>query len=163
MNELADDSSARSDAARSWRQPSRSDSDQSPYDFPYASLISSLFNNAATSVSKFRIRKLIFPRLRVCKVVITNRRRRAAERFAQTYDDDSPSSSAADYYRPSQPTVPGANLLDALSSISRHDDLKCVSRILCEAASGRLRGEYGRASTFLDNFVGSALNRYVSC
>ncbi|CAK9826169.1 hypothetical protein ANTRET_LOCUS4058 [Anthophora retusa] len=32
------------------------------------------------------------------------------------------------------------NLLDAVSTISRHDDYKCVPRILCEMASGKLPG-----------------------
>ncbi|KAL6265322.1 hypothetical protein P5V15_002115 [Pogonomyrmex californicus] len=41
----------------------------------------------------------------------------------------------------------GANLFNALSSISRYDDLKCVSRILCEMASGKPPGEYKRAPT----------------
>jgi len=41
----------------------------------------------------------------------------------------------------------GANLFNALSSISRNDDLKCVSRILCEVASGKPPGEYKQVST----------------
>ncbi|KOC61296.1 hypothetical protein WH47_06120 [Habropoda laboriosa] len=32
------------------------------------------------------------------------------------------------------------NLFDAVSTISRHDDYKCVPRILCEMASGKLPG-----------------------
>ncbi|XP_020280252.1 uncharacterized protein LOC109852987 [Pseudomyrmex gracilis] len=40
----------------------------------------------------------------------------------------------------------GLYLFNALSSISRHDDLKCVSRILCEVASGKPPGEYRQAS-----------------
>ncbi|KAH0955482.1 hypothetical protein HN011_009753 [Eciton burchellii] len=35
----------------------------------------------------------------------------------------------------------GVNLFDALSSISRHDDLRCVPRILCEVASGNPPGD----------------------
>ncbi|XP_026671392.1 uncharacterized protein LOC108627428 [Ceratina calcarata] len=40
------------------------------------------------------------------------------------------------------PLSPGfqLNLLDALYTISRHDDYKCVARILCEMASGKLPG-----------------------
>ncbi|EGI57280.1 hypothetical protein G5I_14750 [Acromyrmex echinatior] len=39
----------------------------------------------------------------------------------------------------------GANIFNAMSSISRYDDLKCVSRILCEVASGNPPGEYKQA------------------
>jgi len=41
----------------------------------------------------------------------------------------------------------GANLFNALSSISRNDDLKCVSRILCEMASEKPPGKYKQVST----------------
>ncbi|KYM96427.1 hypothetical protein ALC62_12933 [Cyphomyrmex costatus] len=41
----------------------------------------------------------------------------------------------------------GTNIFNALSSISRYDDLKCVPRILCEIASGNPPGEYKQAST----------------
>ncbi|KYQ46485.1 hypothetical protein ALC60_14582 [Trachymyrmex zeteki] len=41
----------------------------------------------------------------------------------------------------------GVNVFNALSSISRYDDLKCVPRILCEVASGNPPGEYKQAST----------------
>ncbi|KAI4478056.1 hypothetical protein M0804_012247 [Polistes exclamans] len=46
------------------------------------------------------------------------------------------------------------NLFDALYSISRYDDLKCVPRILCEVASGVTPGEssiYGRDTNNLFN------------
>ena len=41
----------------------------------------------------------------------------------------------------------GANIFNAMSSISRYDDLKCVPRILCEVASGNPPGEYKQVST----------------
>ncbi|KYN15368.1 PREDICTED: uncharacterized protein LOC108764979 [Trachymyrmex cornetzi] len=41
----------------------------------------------------------------------------------------------------------GANIFNAMSSISRYDDLKCVPRILCEVASGNSPGEYKQALT----------------
>ncbi|XP_028049429.2 uncharacterized protein LOC105830232 isoform X2 [Monomorium pharaonis] len=44
----------------------------------------------------------------------------------------------------------GANIFSALSSISRHDDLKCVPRILCEVASGKPPRQYERASAGID-------------
>ncbi|XP_015188695.1 PREDICTED: uncharacterized protein LOC107072899 [Polistes dominula] len=45
------------------------------------------------------------------------------------------------------------NLFDALSSISRYDDLKCVPRILCEVTSGAIPGEsiYGRDINLFNN------------
>ncbi|XP_034170832.2 uncharacterized protein LOC117600023 [Osmia lignaria lignaria] len=47
-------------------------------------------------------------------------------------------------HQPNYPAVSGGtfqlNLFDALSSISRHDDYKCIPRILCEMASGKLPG-----------------------
>ncbi|KAI4502577.1 hypothetical protein M0802_002489 [Mischocyttarus mexicanus] len=46
------------------------------------------------------------------------------------------------------------NLFDALYSISRYDDLKCVPRILCEVASGVTPGEsiyYGRDTNMFNN------------
>ncbi|KAL7287580.1 hypothetical protein TKK_0018229 [Trichogramma kaykai] len=36
---------------------------------------------------------------------------------------------------------PGQKLFDAMSSISRHDDYRCVPRILCEITSGSTSGE----------------------
>ncbi|XP_018050349.1 PREDICTED: uncharacterized protein LOC108688559 [Atta colombica] len=39
----------------------------------------------------------------------------------------------------------GANIFNAISSISRYDDLKCVPRILCEVASGNPPREYKQA------------------
>ncbi|KAK2582327.1 hypothetical protein KPH14_004664 [Odynerus spinipes] len=47
------------------------------------------------------------------------------------------------------------NLFDALYSISRYDDLKCVPRILCEVASGVTPGEsigYSRGSNGFGDF-----------
>ncbi|XP_076760921.1 uncharacterized protein LOC143429275 [Xylocopa sonorina] len=47
------------------------------------------------------------------------------------------------------------NLLDALSAISRHDDHKCVPRILCEMASGRLPGRsLGKRGSGFFEFLG---------
>ncbi|CAL7936561.1 unnamed protein product [Xylocopa violacea] len=47
------------------------------------------------------------------------------------------------------------NLLDALSTISRHDDHKCVPRILCEMASGRLPGRsLGKRGSGFFEFLG---------
>ncbi|XP_011690428.1 PREDICTED: uncharacterized protein LOC105451579 [Wasmannia auropunctata] len=61
----------------------------------------------------------------------------------------------------------GANLFNALSSISRHDDLKCVPRILCEVASGKPPGEYKRASTgdneqYLGEFGRNAFTQWLA-
>ncbi|XP_031834827.1 uncharacterized protein LOC116427974 [Nomia melanderi] len=61
-----------------------------------------------------------------------------------------PADTASGYYQSNYPTVSGGtfdlpagfrlNLFDALSTISRRDDYKCVPRILCEMASGKLPG-----------------------
>ncbi|XP_016844711.2 uncharacterized protein LOC107982048 [Nasonia vitripennis] len=55
-------------------------------------------------------------------------------------------------------TRPNFNLFQALSSIARYDDLKCVPRILCEVASGSMPGSlsYRQSSTF-QNFGSNAL------
>jgi hypothetical protein len=58
----------------------------------------------------------------------------------------------------------GVNLFDALSSISRHDDLRCVPRILCEVASGNPPGD-GR-STGDERFGGLGdfgRNAFIQC
>lgn len=49
----------------------------------------------------------------------------------------------------------GINIFNALSSISRYDDLKCVPRILCEVASGKPPGRYKQAS------MGNDKQRYL--
>ena len=53
---------------------------------------------------------------------------------------------------------PGFSLFDALSSISRYDDLKCVPRLLCEVASGSMPGSLAyRQSPSYQNFGQNAL------
>ncbi|OXU25594.1 hypothetical protein TSAR_015567 [Trichomalopsis sarcophagae] len=55
-------------------------------------------------------------------------------------------------------TRPNFNLFQALSSIARYDDLKCVPRILCEVASGSMPGSLSyRQSSTLQNFGSNAL------
>ncbi|KAF7390863.1 hypothetical protein HZH66_009343 [Vespula vulgaris] len=57
------------------------------------------------------------------------------------------------------------NLFEALYSISRYDDLKCVPRILCEMASGVTPGEslYGRdTNLFRDLFGNNVLLRLLT-
>ncbi|KAG7206939.1 hypothetical protein KM043_000831 [Ampulex compressa] len=62
------------------------------------------------------------------------------------------------------PSGIGANLLDAIFSISRHDDYKCVPRILCEAASGKIPGRdfSGRLSSFLGNMGVNTFGEWLS-
>ncbi|CAL1674910.1 unnamed protein product [Lasius platythorax] len=70
---------------------------------------------------------------------------------------DFPLNPTTSNYQLDYPSVPneslnqfgglGINLFNALSSISRYDDLKCVQRILCEVASGKPPGRYKQAST----------------
>ncbi|KZC07647.1 hypothetical protein WN55_08419 [Dufourea novaeangliae] len=76
-----------------------------------------------------------------------------------------PADTASSYYQSNYPTTSGGtfdlpggfrlNLLDALSSISRHDDYKCVPRILCEMASGKLPGRsLGKQTSNLFDYFG---------
>ncbi|XP_043282283.1 uncharacterized protein [Venturia canescens] len=58
------------------------------------------------------------------------------------YDGGSKYSSGVD--QPNRlPGGVGARLFEALASISQYDDLKCVSRILCEVATGVVPGNAG--------------------
>lgn len=54
-------------------------------------------------------------------------------------------------------------LAEALSTISRHDDYKCVARILCEMASGKLPGRSlgKRGSGFLEFLGRTVFTEYV--
>lgn len=54
-------------------------------------------------------------------------------------------------------------LVEALSTISRHDDYKCVARILCEMASGKLPGRsLGKRGSGLLEFLGrTVFTEYV--
>lgn len=60
-----------------------------------------------------------------------------------------PSSGSNPYYPspaavyPAQPAPTGPGFMAALASISRHDDLKCVPRLLCELTSGGKPGYVG--------------------
>ncbi|XP_017765202.1 PREDICTED: uncharacterized protein LOC108554433 [Eufriesea mexicana] len=73
-----------------------------------------------------------------------------------------PAYSTSDYQQSNYPSgtvalSPGfqLNLLDALSTISRHDDYKCVPRILCEMASGKLPGRsLGKQGSGFFEFLG---------
>ncbi|XP_033321518.2 uncharacterized protein LOC117217787 [Megalopta genalis] len=61
-----------------------------------------------------------------------------------------PPDTTSGYYQSNYPAIPSGmfdlpagfrlDLLDALSTISSHDHYKCVARILCEMASGKLPG-----------------------
>lgn len=57
------------------------------------------------------------------------------------------------------------NLLDTLSTISSHDDYKCVPRILCEMASGKLPGRSlgKQGSSFFELLGRNVFTEYVSC
>ncbi|XP_072755836.1 uncharacterized protein [Anoplolepis gracilipes] len=102
------------------RQMSRSDK-ENPYEFPYGNIILNLLINQVPSIY-------------------------------QDFARPTTSNYQLDY-----PSVPnesfnqfgglGINLFNALSSIFRYDDLKCVPRILCEVASGKPPGRYTHAST----------------
>ncbi|KOX73765.1 hypothetical protein WN51_13843 [Melipona quadrifasciata] len=73
-----------------------------------------------------------------------------------------PAYSTSDYQQSNYPSgtagpPPGfqLNLLDALSTISSHDDYKCVPRILCEMASGKLPGRsLGKQGSGFFEFLG---------
>nr|XP_012135249.1 PREDICTED: uncharacterized protein LOC100880222 [Megachile rotundata] len=56
------------------------------------------------------------------------------------------------------------NLFEALSTISRHDDYKCVPRILCEMASGKLPGRSigKQLSGFFDFFGRNTIMGWLS-
>lgn len=91
-------------------------------------------------------------------------------------NDDFPSDPATSQYQLDRPVAPGdpsgqfggigTNLYDALSSISRYDDSKCVPRILCEVASGRRPGgeyenERASSSSYLGDLGRNALAQCV--
>ncbi|EZA51757.1 hypothetical protein X777_09514 [Ooceraea biroi] len=123
MNELMTNLFAQTNG-RSLKQPSQSDlltHEKNSYQFPYEDIIANLFNNGASSIYQ-----------------------------------NLPLDSLANNYQ-NFPNAPNelfgqfgdfrVNLFNALSSISRNDDLKCVPRILCEIASGNPPGEYKQTST----------------
>ncbi|XP_011876301.1 PREDICTED: uncharacterized protein LOC105566703 [Vollenhovia emeryi] len=142
MGELAVDLSARnSDRSLTVRQASQTDSsEENSYGFPYGNILLSLFNNAQVPAGY------------------------------HDYPLDSPTSNYqldTRNDRPNQFDGLGANLFNALSSISRNDDLKCVPRILCEMASGRPPGEYKRAPTgnneqYLGEFGRNAFTQWLA-
>ncbi|EFN84548.1 hypothetical protein EAI_07373 [Harpegnathos saltator] len=126
VSALMGDLATREDA-RSLRRASESNSlayRENPYVSSLVDLLSGLFNNGFPSINEG------FPLGAV---------------------------AADGQYQLNRPVVPGdpsgqfdglgVNLYDALSSISRYDDFKCVPRMLCEVASGRPPGEYKRASS----------------
>ncbi|XP_076640723.1 uncharacterized protein LOC143352280 [Halictus rubicundus] len=85
-----------------------------------------------------------------------------------------PADTASNYYQSNYPAISGGmfdlpagfrlNLLNALSTISSHDDYKCVPRILCEMASGKLPGRsLGRETTnFFDIFGKNAFMEWLT-
>ncbi|XP_025270620.1 uncharacterized protein LOC112639777 [Camponotus floridanus] len=103
------------------RQSSQSDLSayrETPYEFPYGNIILNLFNNEVPSIPQD------FP----------------LNPTTSNYQLNYPSESVNQF------GGLGINLFNALSSISRYDDLKCVPRILCEVASGKPPGRYKQAS-----------------
>ncbi|XP_076303915.1 uncharacterized protein LOC143222002 [Lasioglossum baleicum] len=85
-----------------------------------------------------------------------------------------PADTASGYYQSNYPAVSGGmfdlpagfrlNLLNALSTISSHDDYKCVPRILCEMASGKLPGRSlgKQTSNFFDFFGKNAFMEWLT-
>ncbi|XP_076620366.1 uncharacterized protein LOC143341364 [Colletes latitarsis] len=85
-----------------------------------------------------------------------------------------PADTTSGYYQSNYPTISGGtfdsspgfqlNLFDALSSISRHDDYKCVPRILCEMASGKLPGRSlaQQTSSLFEFFGKNALTEWLA-
>ncbi|XP_078049299.1 uncharacterized protein LOC144476359 [Augochlora pura] len=85
-----------------------------------------------------------------------------------------PADTTSGYYQSNYPAISGGmfdlpagfrlNLLDALSTISSHDDYKCVPRILCEMASGKLPGRSlsKQTSNFFDIFGKNALMEWLT-
>ncbi|XP_014474526.1 PREDICTED: uncharacterized protein LOC106744356 [Dinoponera quadriceps] len=132
------------DNVRTLRQPSESNPlayRENPYELSLGNVVSNLFSNGIPSIN-----------------------------------DYFPLDPAAGQYQLDRPVAPadplgqfgglGANLYDALSSISRYDDSKCVSRILCEMASGRPPGEYKQASSsssssYLGDLGRNALSQWL--
>ncbi|XP_032673618.1 uncharacterized protein LOC116845252 [Odontomachus brunneus] len=118
--------------ARSLRQPNELDSlahRKNSYESSLGDLVSSLFNNGIPSINDY------FP-------------------------------VDPGQYQLNRPFTPGdlsgglgTNLYDALSSISRYDDSKCVPRILCEMASGRPPGE--QASSYLGDLGRNAFAQWL--
>ncbi|KAL6444537.1 hypothetical protein ACFW04_001986 [Cataglyphis niger] len=121
MNQFAMNLSVENNNDRLFKQTSRSDARETQYEFPYGNIILNLLNNQVPWINQ-----------------------------------DFPLDSTTSNYQLNYPSVPneslnqfgglGINLFNALSSISRYDDLKCVSRILCEVASGKPPGRYKQAS-----------------
>lgn len=155
---MTSDLSAR-DTVRKLTRPSESNLlayRANSYELFLGDLISSLFSN--NGISPVRIPQDIIP---PCPARIRRDgmcQDRSCWRTVNILQiNDFPLDPAADQYqlnRPVQPADPpgqfgglGVNLYSALSSISRYDDSKCVSRILCEMASGRRPGQYERASS----------------
>ncbi|KAL0120771.1 hypothetical protein PUN28_008453 [Cardiocondyla obscurior] len=121
MDELAIDLFARNNDRSFARQTSLTDSStykENDFGIPYGNIFLNLFNNAQV-LSEFL----------------------PLNSITGNHQLDTPND------RPNQFGGVGTNLFNALSSISRHDDLKCVPRILCEMASGKPLGEYKLAST----------------
>ncbi|XP_076175969.1 uncharacterized protein LOC143151074 isoform X2 [Ptiloglossa arizonensis] len=111
----------------------------------------------------------------------TSRQISFADVFANLFDEDQsphrtslPADTTSGYYQSNYPTISGGtfdhspgfqlNLFDALSSISRHDDYKCVPRILCEMASGKLPGRSlgKQTSSLLEYFGKNALTEWLA-
>ncbi|XP_071643215.1 uncharacterized protein [Temnothorax longispinosus] len=142
MDELTIDHFAQNnDRSLIVRRTSQTDSSvykENSYGFPYGNIILNLLNNAQVP-SEYHDFPLDF----------------TTGNYQDTLND-----------RPNQFGGFGVNLFNALSSISRHDDLKCVPRILCEVASGKPPGEYKRASTgnkeqYLGEFGRNAFNQLL--
>ncbi|XP_053973285.1 uncharacterized protein LOC128873615, partial [Hylaeus volcanicus] len=113
----------------------------------------------------------------------TGRRISFSDVFANLFNEDSsllhqtstyPADTTSSHYQSNYPITSGGtfnlspgfqlNLFDALSSISRHDDYKCVPRILCEMASGKLPGRsLAKQTPGLFEFLGkNALTEWLA-
>ncbi|XP_076676651.1 uncharacterized protein LOC143373352 [Andrena cerasifolii] len=103
----------------------------------------------------------------------TGRQISLADIFTNLFEDPSlphqsspfPTHATSSHYQSTYPAIsagtadlsPGfqLNLFQALSSISRHDDYKCIPRILCEMASGKLPGRsLGKQASSFFEFLG---------
>ncbi|XP_043253336.1 uncharacterized protein LOC122397906 [Colletes gigas] len=113
----------------------------------------------------------------------TGRQISFADVFANFFNEDQsllhqsaslPADTTSGYYQSNYPAISGGtfdsspgfqlNLFDALSSISRHDDYKCVPRILCEMASGKLPGRSlaKQTSSLFEFFGKNALTEWLA-
>lgn len=158
MDELVKKLSAQTDGESVPRQTDQSGPltyDGDSKQFPYGDTIANLFNEAS-SVDGILHSANTYYRIPLSIVIdLFN------ENILQVYQHLSSDSSNYQLDYPNADRPPDefggfrVNLFDALSSISRHDNLKCVPRILCEIASGNPPGEYKRASAWdKEKFVG---------